>query len=413
MKLPFGIGRRRVKPANGDVAGGKATTGEATTRKLKRSRLLARALTGRRASFHQGEAQLSVELENGRRLFFVAGDGNSFTRMEEAASSAPMVTAYRNDWRVQTTSPMSNSQARGFAARETDALERMATINDSRRGRIYTTSYADLEHRVQRIPVLEVLDELLGGKAGHFVAGVLFGDNDLAVLYAYNEGAMGAAQMQVSINPENLGAVVSSFISVSNLPDAAEVIVFEQAEFMHALKARSWEFYPASNGFYGISKEALPYVALGVSSAAAIGSAVYAGYWHYQLEDLKRLTADHVASRERAISALGTELPTVYPTFIEKTSVDVLKATAVASALRNEGGIVEAKLSRDAFNFAVRTSFFTMEKAGNDAVYRAAFSHEPAPGCSKQSIETTGGMREIKTQYSCPFAGDRLDRFGW
>lgn len=412
MKLPFGKGRRRAKPASGGEREANAlAAGE--PRKLKRVRLRGRLLAGRRASFHGGEAQLSVELENGRRLFFKAGDDNSFSRMEEATASEPILTAYRNDWRVQTASPMSNSQARGFAARETDALERMATINESRRGRIYTTGYADLEHRVQRVPVLEILDELLDGKAGHFVAGVLFGDHDLAVLYAYNEGAMGAAQMQVSVNPENLEAVVSSFISVSNLPDAAEVIVFEQAEFMEALKARSWEFYPASNGFYGISKEALPYVALGLSGAAAVGSAIYAGYWHYQVEHLKELAAEHTARRVRAISTVGTELPSVYPTFIEKTSVDVLKATAVAAALRNEGGVVEAKLSRDAFNFAVRTSFFTMEKAGNDPMYRAAFSHEPAPGCSKQSIETTGGMREIKTQYSCPFAGDRLDRFGW
>lgn len=413
MKLPFGKWRRHARGA----AGGRTDIGSPApvpaSRKAKRNRALGQLFGGRRASYLSGNAQVSVELENGRRLYFMAGDQGSFARTEEAVAGAPILTAYRNDWRIQTTAPMSNSQARGFAARETDALERMAAINDSRRGRIYTTGYADLEHRAQRTPILAILDELLDGKTGHFVAGVLFGDHDLAVLYAYNEGVVGAAQMQVSVNPENLQAVVSSFISVSNLPDAAEVIVFEQAEFMQALRARSWEFYPANNGFYGISKEVMPYVALGVSGAAALGTAIYAGYWHYQLQHLKQMRAEHETSRARAIGTLAGELPAVYPTFIERTSVDVLKATAVATALRNQGGVVEAKLSRDAFNFVVRTSFFSMDKAGDNALYRAAFSHQAAPGCSKLAIETTGGMREIKTQYSCPFTGDRLDRFGW
>ncbi len=426
MKLPFG---RKSKAVEADMA--EATdpvdqpsteTGPPKTEKpVKPVKVVkpkvqkkASGLFGRSRAGFTGSAQLGIELENGRFLYFNAMEDGTFERLEDKLPvGTPMLTAYRNDWRVFSPKALPDSKAKGFSARETDALERMAVINESKLGRIYSTPLNGLAPGEKRIPILEVLDDLLGGKHGSVVSGVLFGNNDLAILYAFNDATMGAQQMQVSVNPENLQAVASSFVSVAGLPDDTEVILFEQGEFLRRLAEKAWTPYPVAGGVYGLSKGVLPLAIMGVGGVAALATCAYAGYWYMQDQDLKKMTAAHEQKLGGILAMVGQAVIEKYPAYIEATSIDVLEAVDIAAALRNEGGTVEAKLTRATFDYVVLTDLFSPGKTHSEIALRSAIQHEPVTGCTKSAIETTGGMREIKSQYSCPFSGNSLARFGW
>jgi hypothetical protein len=363
--------------------------------------------------FH-GAIQIGVELENGRVLYYRANPNGSLDRLDDRLSTdTPILSAFRSDWRLATSVAMQTSKAKGFAARETDSLEVMTVINESKQGRIYATPTGGIDTGEKRVPILEVLDDMLADRAKPIVAGVLFGESGLAILYAFNDATMGAQQMLVSVNPENLEAIALSFVMSTGLPADSDIIIFEHAEFMHHVESRRWTQYPSAGDFYGISPGALPMIFLGVSAVAAVSTGAYAGYWYMQSTELKQKTIEHHAKLDITLSRISVDIIKKYPEFVNGVSVDVSAATEIAAALRNEGGVVEANLDRMKYNYVVLTGLFSPGKKINYNALHDAVSHQPVKGCTKSSIETTGGMREIKSEYSCPYLGDNLSRFGW
>lgn len=380
------------------------------TAKKKRSL----SLGPKRARFDAGDVQIGIELENERRLYFLAGSDGQLKRLDdERVPDVPLISAFRTDTRIFAPSPLSGAKARGYAARESDALDRLTLINDSRRGRIYTAPYADVGPGEIRVPLTQVLDDLLGDRRGQFIAGVLLGSDDLAILYAYNDGVMGAKQLQVSVNPENLQAVASSFASMAGMHDDVDIIVFEHAELIQRLKGKSWTPYPVANGFYGIPKSAFVPAALGVTGAIAAGCMGFAGYWYFKDVSLRHQAALEKKQATEAVDQLGREILLRKSAFANNTSVNVLSATAMASKLVTPGALVEARLSRSIYNFSVISDFFRPSDVGNSMALNEAIAHEPIAGCVKQSMQATGGMREIDTQYGCAVLGPNLSRFGW
>lgn len=368
----------------------------------------------KRARFDDGVAQIGVELENGRRLYYMIHGEKGFDRLdEEKTDRVPLVSAYCDDFRVFAQSPMSDAKAKGFAARESDALERMTVINESKRGRIYATGQSSIEADVNRVPLLSVMDELLKGRTGSFVAGIMLGEQDLVILYAFNEGFMGRKHMQVAINPSNLDAIAHSFVSMSGLPDDAEIVIFEQQELIQLLRSKAWAPYPSNQGFYGIPAKAIPKIMVGVTGAAAIATSAYAAYWYMQESKYLGLAKEHAEKEAKAIGDIGNEILARRQSFMRKTSIDVDRASNMASELRTEGALVEAAMKRDGYTFTVITPFFSTDKAGDGETYKSAIALEPKNGCTKRAIETTGGMREIKVQYVCTNPGANFSRFGW
>jgi hypothetical protein len=96
-----------------------------------------------------------------------------------------------------------------------------------------------------------------------------------------------------------------------------------------------------------------------------------------------------------------------------KTSVDVTHATNSASALRTDGALVEAIVSRDNYTYMVITPFFSPDSTGDSVQFGNAIALDPIQGCTKRNIQTTGGMREIKVEYVCANTGAGFARFGW
>lgn len=368
----------------------------------------------RRARFEEGVAQIGVELENGRRLYYMIHGDNSVERLdEEKTDRVPLISAFCDDVRVFAQSPMSDAKAKGFAARESDALERMTVINDSKRGRIYATPQSSVTPGSLRVPMLAVMEELAEGRKGSFVAGVMIGEQELVVLYAFNEGLMGRRQMQVAINPGNLDAVAHSFASITGLPDDVEIVIFEQSEFLNKLASHAWTPYPSTQGFYGIPARQVPTVMVGVAALAAASTGAYAGYWFWQEKQFNELAAQHQQKKGELVATIGDEILSRRLAFSLKTSVDVTRGAQLAASLRTEGSLVAAELKRDSYNYTVTTSFFKPGKDGDSVILSNAIGVEPNEGCTKRAIETTGGMSEIKVQYVCANPGAGFARFGW
>lgn len=369
---------------------------------------------GRRARFDDGVAQIGVELENGRRLYYMIHGEKSVERLNENMTDrVPLISAFSDDYRVFTQSPMSDAKAKGFAARESDALERMSVINESKRGRVYAVPHSSLESGVTRIPLLAIMDELAEGKKGNFIAGVMLGNNDFVVLYAFSEGLMDRRRMQVAINPENLDAIAHSFASITGLPDDVEIVIFDQGEFLQKLGSRSWTPYPSSQGFYGIPARHIPKLMLGAAGAAMLVTSGYTAYWYLQERHFVESAAEHEKKKNEVIQSISEEILARRHSFMLKTSVDVSHATNLASALRTDGALVEAVMNRDSYTFTVITPFFSPESAGDGVQFGNAISLDPVQGCTKRNIQTTGGMREIKVEYVCANSGAGFARFGW
>ena len=380
----------------------------------KGSKKVATGFGGRRARFDEGVVQIGVELENGRRLYYVIHGENSVERLnEEKTDRVPLISAFCDDYRVFTPSSMSDARAKGFAARESDALERMAVINESKRGRIYATPHSSIEAGATRIPSLAVMDELVEGRKGSFVAGVMIGSQELVILYAFNEGLMDRRRMQIAINPGNLDAIAHSFASMSGLPDEVEIVIFEQGEFLKKLASHTWTPYPSTQGFYGIPARYIPMLMLGAASAAMVSTSGYAAYWYLQERHFLEMTAQHEKKKREVIESISDEIIARRHSFMLKTSVDVAHATSLASALRTDSALVEANMQRDSYTYTVITPFFSPESSGDGALFGNAIALDPIKGCTKRNIETTGGMREIKVEYVCANSGASFARFGW
>lgn len=417
MKLPF-LKRKQtlgaIDPGRSDTSPTRVWQKAARTSGKKVGKKAMAGFGPRRARFEEGVAQIGVELENGRRLYYMIQGDNSVERMDEQKTDrVPMISAFCDDIRVFVQSPMSDAKAKGFAARESDALERMTVINESKRGRLYAAPQSSLEPGAMRVPMLAVMDELTEGRKGSFVAGVMIGERELVVLYAFSEGLMNRRQMQVAINPGNLDAVAHSFASITGLPDDVEIVIFEQSEFLAKLSARAWATYPSTQGFYGIPARHLPTIMVGAAGIAAAATTGYAGYWFFQERHINALTAQHQRIRAELIASIGQEILARRHDFSLKTSIDVTRGANLATSLRTEDSLVEASLGRDRYTYTVITKFFSPGSAGDSQVFGNAIALEPKEGCTKLGIETTGGMREIKVQYVCASSGAGFARFGW
>lgn len=358
---------------------------------------------------------IAVEIENGRRLFYQLGlHSQGLTRIDEAAVDDLLVTAFRDDWRGNTPRPVTEKGAASLIARETDALDPLAVINQGQQGRVYATRKARLlEAAYDQMPLIAVLDRMLGqGVRTPLIAGVVLGDLDLVVLYLYNGGnVMGEREMQVSINPHSAESAAASFAANHHLPPDVGTRLFSHEELARALLIQPSAVYPRYATILGMPyQQAAGAVALAAWVVAA-GAGAWSGWEYLSLQSAKQEAASLEGQTVEAARQTGLALASRLRALAELTSIDTRQAFATAQALLPEGGKVIARLSPAGDEFdAVIPMRSQRERQGSALEVAslerasAALAATPPEGCSQTMAGITGGMNEIKKTVLCPRA---------
>ena len=355
----------------------------------------------------------SVEIETGQRSFYRVDFGNNKVERIDEGSIDPestVLTAYRDDWRLETDRAISNKSATSLLARELELFDQLTVVNKSRdRNTVYATKKSRiLEVPWDQTPITAVLDRMIEKDAQRpTVVGVAFGDLDVIVLFYYPEnGLITEKEMQVSLQTRSSESAINSFAAKHHTPDAPTKI-FEIEEFASALRNTPALAYPKHLTILGLSyQQALIY-----STAAAWTVALAVGGWG-GLEYAGKVSIEneidtlHIETDQK-VKQTGEELVTKVESLAEFTSIQFDEGLKTADLLRPPGGKVRAKLLPTSFSYTVHVPM--KRKRDKSALQiqslnRAfkALNTQPPEGCSHTGTNIAGGLDEIKTGYLCP-----------
>lgn len=357
---------------------------------------------------------LSVEIENGRRLFYRASlYSSALERIDEGEAGELVVTAYRDDWRAATGGRSLSSKAgASLIARETDVLDPLTVIS-GRKGYVYATRKARvMEYSWDQTPLTALLDTMVSAPDRPLIAGVVFGDLELVVLYLYGaNGMVTERELQVSINPNSLDAAVASFAATHHLPPNVETHLFGQEEFGRALRLQPTLYYPKYATLLGLPYHQAIGIMAGITWLAAISLGGWAGFEQWRIQGQEKEIAAVAAQSAEASSKAGEELRRRLTALAKLTSVDYSKGFEAAQALWPQGGQVAAKFTTSEHAFHVLIPLRMQREKENSALEVGSLERTaqalaaPIPeGCGQSGASITGGMNDIKKSITCPRA---------
>ena len=359
---------------------------------------------------------ISVEIENGRRLFYRMGlHSGAFERCDESGAGDLVITAYRDDWRGPTGGrSLSDKAGASLIARETDVLEPLTVINASRKGVVYATRKTRaLEYAWDQAPLIAVLDGMMdAGVKRPSVAGVVFWDLDLVVLYLFTQhGLVADREMQVSINPNSAASAAASFASMHHLPPDVETRLFTQEELGRALRIQQTPVYPRHATLFGLPyHQAITLVAAGVWTIT-VATGGWAGYEYLRQQRVEGEIASIAGQAMDAASRTGDELSRRLRSLARLASLDVSRGFETAEALWPPGGGVSMSLTPTEHKYDALIPVRVQKERENSALEVASLERTakslatPIPeGCGQASTGITGGMNDIKKSITCPRA---------
>ena len=299
-------------------------------------------------------------------------------------------------------------------ARETDVLEPLTVINASRKGVVYATRKTRaLEYAWDQAPLIAVLDGMMdAGVKRPSVAGVVFGDLDLVVLYLFTQhGLVADREMQVSINPNSAASAAASFASMHHLPPDVETRLFTQEELGRALRIQQTPVYPRHATLFGLPyHQAITLVAAGVWTIT-VATGGWAGYEYLRQQRVEGEIASIAGQAMDAASRTGDELSRRLSSLARLASLDVSRGFETAEALWPPGGGVSMSLTPTEHKYDALIPVRVQKERENSALEVASLERTakslatPIPeGCGQASTGITGGMNDIKKSITCPRA---------
>lgn len=356
---------------------------------------------------------LSVEIENGRRLFYRASlYTGALDRIDEGQAGDLAVTAYRDDWRAATGNRSLSAKAgASLIARETDVLDPLAVVSQGRKGFVYATRKARvMEYPWDQTPLIALLDGMVSSLDRPLIAGVVFGDRELVVLYLYNvQGMIAERELQVSINPNSIEAAIASFATAHHLPPNIETHLFGQEEFGRALRIQPTPYYPKYATLMGMPYPQAIGIAAGITWLAALSLGGWAGYEQWRLQGMEREIASLSAQATDTANKTGEELRRRLSALAKLTSIDYARGFQTAQGLLPDGGQVVTKFTTTDHTFHVLIPLRMQKEKENSALEVGSLERTaialaaPAPeGCNQSGAGITGGMNDIKKSLTCP-----------
>lgn len=360
----------------------------------------------------QDACAIAVEIENGRRLFYrLSLHSPDLVRIDERDTGELLVTAFRDDWRGVTPRSVSDKGASSLIALETDVLEQLAIINQSRQGRVYATRKTRLlEPACDQTPLIAVLDRMLEQvPKPPFIAGVVLGDLDLVVLFLYDGRAvMGEREMQVSINPHSAESAAATFAAMHHLPPDVETRLFSHEELARALLIQSTVTYPRFATILGMPyQQAIGALTLATWVVAA-GAGAWSGWEYLKFQSAEQAAATLDGQTAEASRQTGEALSRRVQALAGLTSLDTAKGLATAEALLPGGGKVYMRMSPAGDEYDALIPLRNQKEREGAALEvpslersAEALAAKPPEGCSTTNSGITGGMNDIKKSYLC------------
>jgi len=414
------LGRRRSVQGPGeslDVAAAAATPAPSSPPAKPRKRMSGGARLRRwlnpalRGSLTP--ACLLARLENGAEVIYALEADGQAHRVPEVPDGCPLVlSATPDDHRLGLDSPLAHQVAKSRLIRESGVFEPMAVV--TARDAVYgtpVTRVTEWTARGIRLAPLAALADRLSAQHGAndtnapSVTGFVFGNDtgsgSIAVFFARLPDGKSASY--VSINPDDLSAVLEAFYTETGLPEDSEPLGFEQAEALAALTG-FYGTYPTASDLLGIPTRLAWRGALVLSALACAGSGIW---WMSINQDIEsaRLGADAAKSRaSQHIADICRLVAADTGGFARLMGVDPTPALREAEALYLAGARVESTMTpqshqhdvfvplrgRDVTTGGMTTS--TLESA----------MRLSRPGCMRTAIEYSGGLDEIRLRFRCP-----------
>lgn len=355
-----------------------------------------------------------VELEDGRQLAWqVSREGIAAVEMGEAGT---LLSFSPKDQRFSADIPLSNKAAEALAIAEIGEDVRMVNASKALHA-VYatTTTRVTAFGGLQVGPGLLVLESLMpmsDANGQDRIGGLQLMDADgsigLVVLYHINaQGEIGAPQ--VTVNPGDLGFVLSQFVAARRLnQDSTQVVLAKNEDLLRA--AEHFKAYPSQPTVLGMPLSAAQRMMAFATLAAAMGAGGYAGYGHLQLGSAKAALSSAMSDKSRALAEADALLQGSLVSFAKTQALDAGATLGTAQAVWVPGAKVSLEASlASAVHLVELPLSRTMSGGGAPSVLdRVELDHvkslidQSAPeGCSKSVMNLTGGMNAVQITFEC------------
>lgn len=371
-------------------------------------------------------AELLTELDGGRRVFWrITAD--AVEQVDEAAVKQ-VASFSAGDSRFHSEVPLSYGQARDLALSEIG--EDCRIVNASKP---YKSVHAATVERVSAVnanmgPGLSLLEKLLHDKGelteeASLITGFLLesteGKASLAILYHVDVSRGDIVGPQITVNPDNLGFIISQFASTRRIDEAAaKVVLYNNKELLSVFKGL--HTYPREDVWGGVSVRKIVWMAALATAGAAGLAGAYAGQAYYKVHALQAQQlklATQLKTLERGVQgAISGSLTS----FAKTQSLDTSRVTQTASELWRP----HAKVAMEATVLRQRYWVTMPLTRGNFSSNRPSVLGRYAPhdiepilklaepeGCQKDVPGFSGGINAIQITFNCQAAPRPVHRY--
>lgn len=360
---------------------------------------------------------LQVRLEGDRLVHYVVtADGLTQIAEDDVASTITTGAASFSsaDYRFAVPAETSLQRAVDLALQEGVGDDVRVLNHAKTMGCFYAAALDRLHESPVNIgPGLKLVELAVGRKGrpqGQHVICLLLKDGDsgraLAVLYHQTKDGE-IADMQVTVNPQNLDFTFAQYSSTHNLADQP-VVQLDNADLLAV--AGELELFYRDEMWRGVPLLKLLWGAVLVAGVAAAAAGGYAGYQYVQLKSSLAEASKHratTASFDKRNQALisgslmqfGKHLSLDVDRLRDRAAdVWVPRSTiSFDTTARNEEYLVKMKMSGGS-NFNNRPSVLTRLEEKN---VMQLLSKAPPEGCVKSMPGVAGGVNEIQVKVSC------------
>jgi len=353
-------------------------------------------------------ACLLARLENGVEVIYTLDADGRAQRVSEVPDGCPLVlSATSDDHRLGLSSPLTHQAAKSRLVRESGVFEPLAVV--TARDAVYGTPVARVAEwsaRGIRLAPLSALADRLSAQHGALdpdlpsVTGFVFGrsDGSGSIAVFFSRSPDGKSASYVSINPEDLSAVLEAFYNEAGLPEDSASLGFEQKEALDALKG-FYSGYPASSDLLGIPTRLAWRGALVLSALACAGSGAWWMSINQEIESTHLATEASKAREDQHLAEVSRKVAADPAGFAQLMGLDPAQALTEAESLylttsRVESTITATERQHDVF-VPLR------HEMGEESPLGRALnlSHK---GCVRSAIEYSGGLDEIRLRFRCP-----------